>query len=104
MPTTAVNNKGCLTGKWRIGKGECKFNSRSAALAAYEHWIEELAEKAIGEEMKRNGIGRNDGDKPGSGPEGSCVCKSCGYTMLHVTNTPCNKIACPKCGKTMTRK
>jgi len=50
------------------------------------------------------GRGRQDGDKPGSGPSGNCVCPSCGHTVSHSRLTPCNKRKCPKCGTTMTRE
>jgi len=44
------------------------------------------------------------GDRPGSGPGGSCVCPSCGYTMAHSRYSPCNQRKCPKCGTTLTRE
>lgn len=50
------------------------------------------------------GRGRQDGDKPGSGPGGKCVCPSCGYTTAHTRYKPCNQRKCPKCGETMTRE
>jgi len=50
------------------------------------------------------GVGRNMGDKPGAGPGGKCVCPSCGKTISHTVNQPCNKIDCPKCGTKMTRE
>lgn len=52
----------------------------------------------------QEGMGRNRGDAPGSGPGGQCVCPSCGYTTPHETNRPCNEIECPECGATMTRQ
>ena len=54
----------------------------------------------------QSGIGRGrypDGDKPGSGPGGNCVCPSCGYTTSHTRYRPCNTRKCPKCGTTLTR-
>ena len=48
--------------------------------------------------------GRSGGDKPGSGPEGNCVCTSCGYTTPHTVGQPCNQRVCPKCGARMTRE
>ena len=44
------------------------------------------------------------GDKPGSGPAGNCVCPSCGYKTSHTRTKPCNERKCPKCGATMTRE
>ena len=48
--------------------------------------------------------GYPDGDKPGSGPGGVCVCPSCGKTVPHSRLVPCNQIKCPKCGTTMTKQ
>ena len=48
-------------------------------------------------------LGKNQGDKPGSGPAGVCVCTKCGATSAHITGSPCNGITCPKCGTIMTR-
>lgn len=53
------------------------------------------------------GRGRNtnpQGDKPGSGPAGNCVCPSCGHTTAHSRLQPCNQRKCPECGATMTRQ
>lgn len=50
------------------------------------------------------GRGFNRGDKPGSGPSGSCVCTSCGNVVSHDTGIPCNTMTCPNCGAVMTRK
>lgn len=50
------------------------------------------------------GVGRNQGDKPGSGPGGNCVCPECGAKVAHTTATPCNQVSCPKCGATMTKE
>jgi len=53
------------------------------------------------------GVGRGrypDGDKPGSGPGGYCICPSCGHKMQHTWAEPCNTKKCPKCGATMTRE
>ncbi len=40
----------------------------------------------------------------GKGPEGYCVCHNCKYKQKHEKGTPCSKIKCPKCGKTMRRE
>ena len=50
------------------------------------------------------GLGRIRGDKPGSGPEGNCMCPNCGYSTPHVRANPCNRRKCPKCGAKMTRE
>ena len=44
------------------------------------------------------------GDKPGSGPAGTCVCPDCGHTQAHQTGIACNSITCSKCGTVMTRQ
>lgn len=52
-------------------------------------------------------VGRNrqpQGDKPGSGPGGYCVCPSCGHKIPHSRLAPCNQRKCPKCGTTMTKE
>ena len=50
------------------------------------------------------GRGGNQGDKPGSGVGGWCVCPKCGNKVAHITNKPCNTLRCPKCGSYMTRE
>lgn len=51
------------------------------------------------------GINRNlQGDKPGSGVGGNCVCPKCGHKTSHSRATPCNQRKCPKCGTVMTRQ
>ena len=58
-----------------------------------------------GRRMQAPGRGRYpQGDKPGSGPGGNCVCPKCGYTIAHTRFTPCNQRTCPKCGATLTRQ
>lgn len=52
----------------------------------------------------RDGAGRNPGDKPGSGPDGYCICTSCGARVKHIRGTMCNRTKCPKCGELMTRE
>lgn len=47
---------------------------------------------------------REDLDKDGRGPKGSCVCSSCGYEMAHERAKPCSQTVCPKCNSQMTRK
>lgn len=44
------------------------------------------------------------GDKPGSGIGGRCVCPKCGYSITHNRATPCNLKSCPKCGTKLIRE
>ena len=57
-----------------------------------------------GERKPNQGSGRNQGDNPGAGPGGYCICPKCKYKVAHETDKPCNKMKCPKCGATMTRE
>jgi len=50
------------------------------------------------------GQGKGGGNKPGSGPEGNCVCPSCGHKISHQAGQPCKDITCPKCGTRMVRE
>lgn len=50
------------------------------------------------------GLGKRSGDKPGSGPDGYCVCPKCGYRSSHTRAQPCNRKQCHKCGTQMTRE
>jgi hypothetical protein len=45
MPLTAIHK--CSNNKYRIGKGECKFDTREAAIAAFEHWIKDKMREVI---------------------------------------------------------
>lgn len=54
--------------------------------------------------LERQGAGRNQGDKPGAGPGGYCICPECGHRMEHTTAVPCNETVCPECGTMMTRE
>lgn len=40
----------------------------------------------------------------GEGPDGKCVCPSCGYVSEHTTGEPCYEMICPKCGAKMDRE
>jgi len=48
------------------------------------------------------GMGR--GKRGGAGPEGNCVCPSCGTKVAHQAGTPCASMNCPKCGIRMVRE
>ncbi len=48
----------------------------------------------------RRGFGR----RGVAGPEGFCVCPSCGEKVPHTPAQPCNQVTCPKCGAKMTRE
>jgi len=50
------------------------------------------------------GRGRNQGNKPGAGPAGNCICPSCGAKTVHQQGVPCTMIDCPKCGQKMIRE
>ena len=56
-------------------------------------------------QFQPRGRGRQpQGDKPGSGPGGNCICPSCGYKTSHTVAMPCNQKTCPKCGTQMTKQ
>ena len=50
------------------------------------------------------GRGQKQGNRPGSGPGGNCVCPECGKKVSHQRGTSCYDIACPKCGKKMIKE
>lgn len=50
----------------------------------------------------RGGRGRMGG--AALGPGGECYCLYCGATAAHQLGVPCYRVACPSCGKPMTRK
>jgi len=52
------------------------------------------------------GQGQGPGRQPegfGAGPDGECVCSSCGAKAPHQIGIPCYEQKCPKCGQLMTR-
>ena len=49
------------------------------------------------------GAGRMRGTQPGAGPDGECVCPSCGTRVSHRAGVPCYDVSCPKCGIKMVR-
>ena len=49
------------------------------------------------------GRGRMGGTQPGAGPQGECVCPSCGVRVPHQVGTPCYDLSCPQCGTKMVR-
>ena len=55
-----------------------------------------------GRGRSQGGIGRMGGPKA-AGPDGVCVCPSCGHQVRHLQGHPCNNRSCPKCGSKMTR-
>jgi len=50
------------------------------------------------------GRGRMDGNRPGAGPSGNCVCPSCGTKIAHQAGVPCYDVGCPECGAKMIRE
>jgi len=38
-----------------------------------------------------------------AGPEGQCICPSCGHKIQHAAGQSCLQTVCPKCGAMMTR-
>ena len=53
---------------------------------------------------KAGGRGRGGGNKPGSGPNGNCVCPKCGHRTPHKAGQRCKDTTCPKCNTTMIRE
>jgi len=50
------------------------------------------------------GRGGNQGNRPGAGPSGKCMCPHCGVTSAHNRGTPCYRQKCPNCGAEMVRE
>ena len=53
---------------------------------------------------KKSGRGQGQGNKPGSGPEGFCICTTCGHKVAHQVGKKCKDEKCPECGSEMTRE
>jgi hypothetical protein len=61
--------------------------------------------KGRGEAQARGiGRGRMEGNMPGSGPGGSCVCVKCDLRVSHSAGVPCRVMKCPKCGGVMVKE
>ncbi len=43
------------------------------------------------------------GNRPGAGPEGTCLCPGCGKRLPHTKGQPCFDQICPQCGTKMIR-
>ena len=50
------------------------------------------------------GRGRMGGNRLGAGPDGNCVCPSCGAKITHRAGAPCYSVNCAKCGTKMIRE
>lgn len=57
-----------------------------------------------GRGVSGGGRGRMGGDRPGTGPVGSCICPGCGTKVPHQRGIPCYSRNCPKCGAKMTKE
>ena len=58
----------------------------------------------VGRGRGQGGRGQAGGNKPGSGPDGNCVCPKCGHKEPHVVGQRCTDRSCPKCGTKMIRE
>ena len=50
------------------------------------------------------GQGKMGGTRPGAGPQGYCVCPSCGARVPHQAGAMCSDLSCPNCGARMVRE
>lgn len=64
-----------------------------------------------GRKRSGSGTGQGQGRGPGrmggpkaAGPDGNCICPSCGRKVSHQRGQPCFDVSCPKCGTQMTRE
>lgn len=55
------------------------------------------------ERVDKAGRGRMGGPLA-AGPDGACVCPSCGHREAHDAGEPCTDLACPECGTMMVRE
>jgi hypothetical protein len=44
------------------------------------------------------------GGSQAAGPDGNCVCPSCGHKVKHKAGQPCYEQKCPKCKTQMIRE
>jgi rubrerythrin len=70
----------------------------------YNNFKEIKMRKRVRKILEIQKINRMNGDKPGSGPNGKCICPKCGFEEKHARGVPCNKKNCPECGTRMTRE
>jgi hypothetical protein len=55
------------------------------------------------EDVDKATLGRMGGPLA-AGPDGYCVCPSCGHREAHDTGEPCTELTCPECGAAMGRE
>jgi len=55
------------------------------------------------EDVDKATLGRMGGPLA-AGPDGYCVCPSCGHREAHETAEPCTELTCPECGAIMARE
>ena len=55
------------------------------------------------EDVDKATLGRMGGPLA-AGPDGYCVCPSCGHREAHDTGEPCTELTCPECGAAMARE
>jgi hypothetical protein len=64
-------------------------------------FVQSASEKGHG---SGSGKGHGGGNKRGSGPDGKCICPSCGHKEAHTAGQRCKDQTCPKCGTKMIRE
>lgn len=61
--------------------------------------------RGMGRCGKRAGQGKGMGKRVrAAGPEGNCVCPSCGAKVIHRPGIPCSAEKCTNCGNLMMRE